>query len=205
MVHIRPSIPEKCPHDQDQLPFPQSRTTSPTALSNHKRAESIPCAGYQVHRPQAQRTNGHSWQLLRCSKHMAQASTKLQAHGKSKHQARSTWHAACLPRGEARCPHSAEYWQAGDMVMLRPCDRICKMGVQVKISAPSHVFSRRWTMESHSVSVRPDRIGVQCRTIDIVIPRQGSIGQPHTVRHILSSKNLDTLFLVVQVHTAQND
>ena len=46
------------------------------ALSHHKRAESIPCAGYRVHRPQAQRTNGHSWQLLRCSKHMV-----LQAHG----------------------------------------------------------------------------------------------------------------------------
>ena len=123
----------------------------------------------------------------------------LQAHGTSKHQAPSTWHAACLPRGETRCPHSAEYWQAGDMVKLRPCDRICRTCVQVKISAPSHVFSRRWTMESHGVSVqRPERIGVQCRTIDIVIPRQGSIGQPHTVRHILSSKNLDTLFLVGQ-------
>ena len=81
MVHIRPSIPEKCPHDQDQLSFPQSGTTSPTALSNHKRAGSIPCAGYRVHCPQAQRTNSHSWQLLRCSKHMAQASTNLQAHG----------------------------------------------------------------------------------------------------------------------------
>ena len=37
----------------------------------------------------------------------------LQAHGTSKHQAPSTWHAACLPRGETRCPHRAEYWQAG--------------------------------------------------------------------------------------------
>ena len=78
------------------------------ALSNHKRAESLPCAGYRVHRPQAQRPNGHSWQLLRCSKHIV-----LQAHGTSKHQAPSTWNAACLPRGETRCPHSAEYWQAG--------------------------------------------------------------------------------------------
>ena len=115
-------------------------------------------------------------------------------------QAPSTWHAACLPRGEARYPHSAEYWQAGDMVMLRPCDRICRTCVQVKISAPSHVFSRRRTMEFHGVSVRPDRIGVQCRTIRtlsyLVRARLGN----RSFRHILSSKNLDTLFLVGQVH-----
>ena len=113
-------------------------------------------------------------------------------------QAPSSKHMACRmsPRGEARYPHSAEYWQAGDMVMLRPCDRICRMCVQVKISAPSHVFSRRRTMEFHGVSVqRPDRIGVQCRTIDIVIPRQGSIGQRNrTFRHIFVEQKLGHTF-----------
>ena len=129
----------------------------------------------------------------------------LQAHGTSKHQAPSTWHAACLPRGETRCPHSAEYWQAGGpRFSSRHATEFAECVPRSKFPPPHMylVVAGQWNF--HGVSVRPDWIGVQCRTIDFVIPRQGSIGQPHrTLRHILSSKNLDTLFLVGQARCTE--
>ena len=187
------------------------------ALSNHKRAESIPCAGYRVQRPQAQRPNGHSWQLLRCSKHihdtpstwhkqapsskhMAQANIKLQAHGTSKHQAPSTWHAACLPRGETRCPHSAEYWQdggprssSGHATEFAEC--VCRSKFP-----PPHMYlvvAGQWNFMVYRCS---DQIGsaynAALSTLSYLV--RARLGN-RSFRHILSSKNLDTLFLVGQV------
>ena len=117
MVHIRPSIPEKCPHDQDQLPFPQSRTTylqPRLAITREQSPSHVPAIECTALGPNGQTVTAGNFcgaPSTSCSKHMV-----LQAHGTSKHQAPSTWHAACLPRGEARYPHSAEYWQAGDML-----------------------------------------------------------------------------------------
>ena len=110
MVHIRPSILEKCPHDQDQLPFPQSRTTylqPRLAITREQSPSHVPAIECTALRPNEQ---------------TATAGNFCGAPSTWHKQAPSTWHVACLPRGEARYPHSAEYWQAGDMVKHRPCD-----------------------------------------------------------------------------------